>query len=57
MTAATATSWRTDDPCPACGTGLRAIDDSAGQQVAQDCGLCGWSVTWQTTLNLEGSRS
>ena len=41
------TTWRTDDPCPVCGTGLHATDD--GRQVAQDCRLCGWSATWQTT--------
>jgi len=51
----TATStWRTDDPCPVCGTGLRATDGAAGH-LAQDCGLCGWSVTWQTSLDLEGA--
>jgi len=47
MTAPNPTTWRTDDPCPVCGTGLHATDD--GRQVAQDCPLCGWSATWQTT--------
>jgi uncharacterized Zn finger protein (UPF0148 family) len=42
----TPTTWRTDDPCPVCGTGLLATDD--GHQLAQDCPLCGWSATWQT---------
>jgi hypothetical protein len=42
----TPTTWRTDDPCPVCGTGLYATDD--GGRIAQDCRLCGWSVTWQT---------
>ena len=48
------TRWRTDDPCPVCGTGLTSTDDAAGQQIGQDCGLCGWSTTWQVSLSLEG---
>ena len=38
------TSWRTDDPCPCCSTGLTATDD--GQVITVDCLLCGWSDTW-----------
>lgn len=38
------TTWRTDDPCPVCGTGLFASED--GESVIQDCPLCGWSTTW-----------
>jgi hypothetical protein len=38
------TSWRTDDPCPCCGTGLTATDN--GQAITADCPLCGWSDTW-----------
>ena len=49
------TRWRTDDPCPVCGTGLTATDNPGGDQITQDCGLCGWSVTWQTSLDLEGA--
>ena len=49
------TRWRTDDPCPVCGTGLTATDDQAGTQAGQDCGLCGWSVTWQAAPNLDGT--
>jgi hypothetical protein len=41
----TATTWRTDDPCPVCDTGLHATDN--GSDVRQDCPLCGWSATWQ----------
>ena len=41
------TDWRTDDPCPVCGTGLTATDDGDGP-VSQDCPLCGWSATWAT---------
>jgi hypothetical protein len=45
------TAWRTDDLCPVCGTALTATDDEAGNQVRQDCPLCGWSTTWDTTLS------
>jgi hypothetical protein len=41
------TRWRTDDPCPVCGTGLNCTD-VGDVTVAQDCPLCGWSVTWAT---------
>ncbi len=40
-------TWRTDDPCPVCGTGLDATDNSNGPN-GQHCRLCGWSTTWQT---------
>jgi hypothetical protein len=42
----TPVTWRTDDPCPVCGTGLDATPDPDGGTVRQDCGLCGWSATW-----------
>jgi predicted RNA-binding Zn-ribbon protein involved in translation (DUF1610 family) len=42
------TTWRTDDPCPVCGTALTATEDREGN-VRQDCPLCGWSTTWDTT--------
>ena len=48
MTTPNPTTWRTDDPCPVCGTGLHATDDGTGV-ITQDCPLCGWSATWQTT--------
>jgi uncharacterized Zn finger protein (UPF0148 family) len=41
------TTWRTDDPCPVCGTSLTATD--TGNTTRQDCPLCGWSTTWDTT--------
>jgi hypothetical protein len=41
------TTWRTDDPCPVCGTALNATNSA--RQVRQDCPLCGWSTTWNTT--------
>ena len=43
----TATTWRTDDPCPVCGTGLHYTDDGQSA-IRQDCPLCGWSATWAT---------
>jgi hypothetical protein len=46
-------TWRTDDPCPACATGLLATSTGLGS-VRQDCALCGWSATWNTTP--EGGR-
>ena len=45
-------TWRTDDPCPACATGLHTTDN--GSDVLQDCPLCGWSATWNT--GPEGGR-
>jgi len=50
------TRWRTDDPCPVCGTGLTSTDDLAGHQIDQDCPLCGWSASWQTALDLNGGQ-
>jgi endogenous inhibitor of DNA gyrase (YacG/DUF329 family) len=49
----TTTTWRTDDPCPACGTGLHVTD--TGRDVRQDCPLCGWSVTWQSAMDGEAA--
>jgi len=46
----TMTTWRTDDPCPVCGTGLHTTDNGAAT-VTQDCPLCGWSTTWATSLD------
>ena len=40
-----ATAWRTDEPCPVCGTGLTAVDD--GQAMTAECRLCGYfDGTW-----------
>jgi endogenous inhibitor of DNA gyrase (YacG/DUF329 family) len=49
---APAMAWRTDDPCPVCGTGLTATDDENGDEIRQDCPLCGWSASWQAALDL-----
>jgi endogenous inhibitor of DNA gyrase (YacG/DUF329 family) len=40
-----ATVWRTDDPCPACGTALTLTDTAKGT-IRQDCPACGRSVIW-----------
>jgi predicted RNA-binding Zn-ribbon protein involved in translation (DUF1610 family) len=45
------TRWRTDDPCPVCGTSLITTDDADSQQTGQDCPLCGWSVIWQAAVD------
>jgi hypothetical protein len=38
------TAWRTDEPCPVCGTGLTVLDD--GQAMTAECRLCGYGDTW-----------
>ena len=36
------TAWRTDEPCPVCGTGLVLVDD--GRPVLRaECRLCGYA--------------
>ena len=40
------TSWRTDEPCPVCKTGLTALDDG-GPTLTFECRLCGWSHAGQ----------
>jgi len=47
------TTWRTDDPCPVCGTGLHHTDDRT--TIRQDCPLCGWSATWQARMDGEAA--
>lgn len=42
-------TWRTDDPCPVCGTGLLTTEDGTAD-LRQDCPLCGWSATWDEVL-------
>jgi hypothetical protein len=41
----TVTSWRTDEPCPVCATGLILHDDGT-LPPRYECRLCGWSDTW-----------
>jgi rubredoxin len=39
------TSWRTDEPCPVCGTGLVLVD--TGRPVLKaECRLCGYIASW-----------
>jgi hypothetical protein len=40
----TVTSWRTDEPCPVCATGLILLDDGTAWS-RYECRLCGWSGT------------
>ena len=39
------TTWRTDEPCPVCATGLIMHDDGTSP-VRVECRLCGWADTW-----------
>ena len=55
--------WRTDDPCPLCGTGLTTtttvttVTTADGIQTDQYCNLCGWSITWQADLDLTADHA
>jgi ribosomal protein S27AE len=41
------TTWRTDEPCPVCGTGLVLVDD--GRPVLRaECRLCGYAGPFDT---------
>jgi hypothetical protein len=41
------TAWRTDEPCPVCGTGLVLVDD--GRPVLRaECRLCGYAGPFDT---------
>ncbi len=35
-------TWRTDEPCPTCETGLTLTEDG-GPVVRANCPLCGWA--------------
>jgi LSD1 subclass zinc finger protein len=39
-----ATTWTTNDVCPACGTILTLADGA--KCIRQDCPACGWTATW-----------
>ena len=39
------TAWRTDEPCPVCGTGLIQHDDGTTPPTVE-CRLCGYADTW-----------
>jgi hypothetical protein len=41
------TAWRTDEPCPVCGTGLVLVD--TGEPVLKaECRLCGYAGPFGT---------
>ena len=42
------TTWRTDEPCPVCGTGLVLVD-IGGPVLRAECRLCGYAAAWDTT--------
>jgi ribosomal protein S27AE len=41
------TTWRTDEPCPICGTGLVLADDG-GPVLRAECRLCGYGGPFDT---------
>jgi hypothetical protein len=46
--------WRTDDPCPACGTALHCTISQT--IVSQDCPACGWTASADLAAQAGGSR-
>jgi hypothetical protein len=51
----TMTTWRTDEPCPVCATGLVMRDDGTSPILAE-CRLCGWAGTWTSDQADGGDR-
>ena len=51
----TPTAWRTDEPCPVCGTGLVVIDDGR-PTLRAECRLCGWGGLFETDDDPDGDR-
>ena len=41
------TAWRTDEPCPVCGTGLVLVEDG-GPVLHAECRLCGYAGPFDT---------
>jgi ribosomal protein S27AE len=41
-------TWRTDEPCPVCGTGLVLVDDGTAVLRAE-CRLCGYAGPFEIT--------
>jgi len=39
--------WRTDEPCPVCGTGLVLVD-TGGPVLRAECRLCGYAGPFDT---------
>ena len=48
------TTWLTDDPCPACGTGLHC--DDTGAAVDHVCPACGWTTKTDLAGQAGGRR-
>ena len=40
-------SWRTDEPCPVCWTGLILVDNG-GALLRAECRLCGYAAAWDS---------
>jgi ribosomal protein S27AE len=49
----TPTAWRTDEPCPVCGTGLVMIDDGC-PVLRAECRPCGYGGPFDTTDLADG---
>lgn len=47
-------TWRTDEPCPECGTLLYCTGTPGA--VTHDCPACGWTATSDLTGQTGGSR-
>ena len=45
--------WRTDEPCPACGTAVHCTD--AADAVTYDCPACGWTAICDLASQREGA--
>jgi ribosomal protein S27AE len=41
------TAWRTDEPCPVCGTGLVLVDNGT-TTLRAECRLCGYAGPFDT---------
>jgi len=44
----TENAWRTDEPCPSCGTEWCCLDDGLPVALAE-CRACGYRETWNGT--------
>ena len=47
------TTWRTDEPCPVCGTGLVLVD-IGGPVLRAECRLCGYATPYDTEDAADG---
>ena len=46
-------AWRTDEPCPVCGTGLILVDNG-GPVLRAECRLCGYAAAWDSAEDETG---